>query len=166
MAVYRRRQAPSSAEIIRLVRKQRLEFVAFRMSLGEDRLFSATMLAFPDVEPSEAPELIDGTRDVLKPEFVRDGLMLGEFHADNEQGGLHNPNFRPLRSSVPMLVIRSMVPSDIVFLSKPHDSPATRVDFLTSYLACQTQLSAAERSHAEGLLQAAAMECANEHANR
>jgi hypothetical protein len=58
-----------------------------------------------------------------------------------------------------MLVIRHMVPSDIVFLSKPHDSAAARVDFLTSYLACQSNLTAADRAHAESLLQAAAREC-------
>jgi hypothetical protein len=159
IAVFRRYEAKTSAEITEIVRRHKLEFVYCRQGLGEDRIFSATMMAFPDVSAAEAPDLFDGTREALKPEFVREGLMLGEFHANNHHSGLHNEEFHPLRSPIPMLVIRHMVPSDIVFLSKPHDSAADRVDFLTSYLACQNQLSAADRAHAEGLLQAAAREC-------
>jgi hypothetical protein len=159
VAVYRRSEARTSREIVDIVRRHKVTFLSLRPFAVEDRIFSATMMAFPDIPHDEAPELIDGTREALKPEFVREGLMLGEFHANNHHSGLHNENFHPLRSPIPMLVIRHMVPSDIVFLSKPHDSAADRVDFLTSYLACQTDLSAAERAQAESLLQAAAREC-------
>ena len=96
------------------------------------------------------PELIDGTKQALKPEFVRSGLMLGEFHADNRQPGLHNEEFHPLRSPVPMLVMRQMVPSDFAFLSRAEDSPAARMEFLTAYLASQTNLAdQPERTRAE-----------------
>jgi hypothetical protein len=150
-------------EIAAVVRSHREAFLRVRETLKEDRIYSAMMMAFPDVGPEEAPELIDGTKQALKPEFVRDGLMLGEFHAHNHQSGLHNVNFRPLRSPVPMLVIRQMVPSDIAFLSRADDSSAARVDFLTSFLACQSELTATERAYAEDLLQAAARECALNH---
>jgi Cys-tRNA(Pro)/Cys-tRNA(Cys) deacylase len=43
--------------------------------------------------------------------------MVGEFHAaPPDKRGLWNPEFRPLWSPVPMLVIRHMVPTDVLFL--------------------------------------------------
>lgn len=53
----------------------------------------------------------------LKPHFTKRGQMLGEFHPLHNGEGIHNPGFRPLRSPIPLLVIRHMVPSDILFLS-------------------------------------------------
>jgi len=41
-----------------------------------------------------------------KPNFVERGLMLGEFWSGNDSPGVHNPEFRPLDSPVPLLVIR------------------------------------------------------------
>ncbi|PYC87632.1 hypothetical protein C7C46_03690 [Streptomyces tateyamensis] len=85
---------------------------------GTPRAQSTTILVvFPDLPSSEAPELIDRTQLDLKTAFVEDGLMLGQFHdLPPEQPGLWNPDFRPLRSPLPMLVIRHMVPTDLPFL--------------------------------------------------
>ena len=53
----------------------------------------------------------------LKREDVRKGLMIGEFHdGPPPKPGLWNPDFRPLRSPVPLLAIRHMVPTDFPFL--------------------------------------------------
>jgi hypothetical protein len=62
------------------------------------------------------------------------GLMLGEFHANNESPGLRNPDFRPLRSPIPMLAIRHMVDSDLPFLIRETYAPEERSAFLRSYL--------------------------------
>ncbi len=153
------------AEISSIVRDHKENFLRIRRTTAQDWIYVAIMLAFPEVSPDDAPRLIDGTRNMLKPEFVRAGLMLGEFHAHNEQSGLHNADFRPLRSPVPMLAIRHMVPSDVAFLSRVEDSPADRVDFLTSYLTTQPTLSESDRAYAESLLQAAAAECAQAKVN-
>jgi len=48
--------------------------------------------------------------------------MIGEFHnGPPDKGGLWNPAFRPLRSPVPMLVVRHMVPTDYPFLRDDPD---------------------------------------------
>lgn len=65
----------------------------------------------------DAREVIDAAQCALKDAYVVHGLMIGEFHdGPPEKAGLWNPGFRPLRSPVPMLVIRHMVPTDLPFL--------------------------------------------------
>jgi hypothetical protein len=78
---------------------------------GTPRAQSTTILiVFPDLPTADAPELIDRTQLELKTAFVEEGLMLGQFHdLPPAQPGLWNPEFRPLRSPLPMLVIRHMV---------------------------------------------------------
>src|SRR5579875_2809468 len=73
----------------------------------ENKMLQSLLILFPDVSLEDAPDLIDGVKEELKATFVEQGLMLGEFHALNESPGLHNPSFLPLRSPVPMLVIRN-----------------------------------------------------------
>jgi hypothetical protein len=92
------------------------------------------MLIFPDVHIEEAFKLIDGVQQKLKPFFIEAGLMIGEFHKRNESPGLHNPNFRPLRSPIPMLGIRYMVESDLPFLQQVSDEPCLRIRYLEAYL--------------------------------
>jgi hypothetical protein len=62
------------------------------------------------------------------------GLLVGEFHAANANPGLHNPDFRPLRSPVPMLAIRHLVESDLAFLNRDFYPVSLRATYLRSYL--------------------------------
>ena len=47
--------------------------------------------------------------------------MLGDFHPFSQSPGIHNPDFRPLKSPIPMLVIRHMVISDWLFLLEKNE---------------------------------------------
>jgi hypothetical protein len=72
------------------------------------------LILFPDLPGPAMLELIDGVQAALKPSFVEQGLMIGQFHpTPPTQPGLWNPEFRPLHSPVPLLAIRQMVPSDL-----------------------------------------------------
>lgn len=87
---------------------------------GSDSYFKTILILFPDLDQNEVTELIDGVQERLKPDYVQEGLMLGEFHSGPpDKAGLWNPDFRPLASPVPMLVIRNMVATDFGFLK--HD---------------------------------------------
>ena len=154
IAVIRFHSDDRAAEIEAAVVTARERFRLLQAASGEDRMLNAILLAFPDVSLAEAPFLIDGAKEKLKKEFVAEGLMLGEFHADNQTGGLHNKNFRPLRSPVPLLVIREMVGTDIVFLDRSDYPAAVRASFLRSYLAQKT-LSDSDRATAAIALQQA-----------
>merc|ERR1711916_39272 len=101
---------------------------------GKKALNKAVIFVFPDVPLARAHRVVDRAQAILKPEFVARGLMVGEFHLNNNQGGLRNPEFYPLRTPFPSLAIRHMVPSDVVFLSPDQYSAQQRVDFLESYV--------------------------------
>jgi hypothetical protein len=87
------------------------------------------------MDPADVSALIDGTQKKLKPNFVEEGLMLGEFHLRNNATGLHNEHFFPLRTPYPCLAIRHMVPSDIVFLNPAEFPPELRVRMISTFLS-------------------------------
>jgi len=84
------------------------------------RKYLTFLVVLPDVDATDAGEFDELQRD-LKDHFVEDGLMIGQFHPVCERSGLWNANFRPLRSPIPLLAIRSMVREDLPFLV---DTPA------------------------------------------
>lgn len=129
-----RNQNLSQMEILEIVRNYRDVFLQTEPTTGEIATYKAFLLVFPDVTPAETSALIDEVQQQLKPFFVEAGLMLGEFHANNPSPGLHNPDFRPLRSPIPMLAIRFMVEQDLPFLSNRNDAPEIRMHYLQNYL--------------------------------
>lgn len=84
---------------------------------GNEAQFKSLMVLFPQIAEGDVAGLIEAAQADLQRHFVPNGLMVGEFHAGPpDKRGLWNPEFRPLYSPVPMLVIRHMVPTDILFL--------------------------------------------------
>jgi hypothetical protein len=82
--------------------------------------------------------------------------MIGEFHCLNLTPGLHNKDFFPLRSPVPLLALRAMVESDLLFLAQPGDAPARQAQYLNAYLRNLGEgLSSARRRQALEYLQCA-----------
>lgn len=126
-------QSRKKSQILDAIISYRETFLSFGAA-RENEMLQAILVLFPDVQLDEAVELIDGTKEELKASFVERGLMLGEFHANNESPGLHNHSFRPLRSEIPMLAIRRMVATDHVFLNRTDYDPATRLQYIETYL--------------------------------
>ena len=147
VAVIRLHRGNKKAQITEAIQYHLQAFVS-RVVPDHERILHATLMLFPDVSLEEAAELIDRTKEELKPGFIERGLMLGEFHARNESPGLHNPEFRPLRSPTPMLAIRHMVPTDLVFLNRSEYDESTRLRYLQAYLAVP-QMPPANREEAE-----------------
>lgn len=95
-------------------------FLRIEPRSGNNVIFKTILILYPDLPPESVPELIDETQESLKGEYVKEGLMIGEFHpGPPRKAGLWNPDFLPLHSPIPMLVIRHMVPTDFGFLR--HD---------------------------------------------
>jgi hypothetical protein len=122
------------SEIEGIVATFRDHFLENEKVKGKIDYFGAYVMIYPDVTFAEAPHVIDPSQRKLKPSFVKEGLMLGEFHPLTETPGLRNNAFRPLRSPIPLLAIRHMVESDIDFLTQPSDPAATRVRSIKAYL--------------------------------
>ena len=87
-------------------------------TMGKEAQYKTILVLFPDLEPSQSPGIIDTIQSTLKPEFIPKGLMIGQFYPSCEEPALWNHDFRPLRSPVPLLAIRHMVPTDFPFLKK------------------------------------------------
>ncbi len=133
MQVFRMEQ-PTTAAIEHYVGRYRDIFLTLEPNDERSRINKTILLIFPDVCADDAPQFIDGVKYRLKRYFVEAGLMLGEFHERNPSGGLHNPDFRPLRSPIPMLAIRYMVEGDLPFLMMSTDTASQREAFLRAWL--------------------------------
>ncbi|PMB42300.1 hypothetical protein CEN40_18275 [Fischerella thermalis CCMEE 5205] len=116
-----------------IVKDYRDKFLEMEPRDREAAINKAFLLIFPDISLEDAATLIDGVQQKLKPFFVDEGLMIGEFHKRTETRGLHNENFYPLRSPVPLLAIRFMVESDLPFLVNA-DNLHLRIRYLEAYL--------------------------------
>jgi hypothetical protein len=101
-------------------------------SKAKDPINHAFVLIFPDMDLAGAADLINNLQKKLQPLFVGSGLMLGELHKLKDTPGLHNPNFHPLRSPIPLLAIRFMVEADLIFLQSPN--PHSHAKYLEAYL--------------------------------
>jgi hypothetical protein len=94
-----------------------------------DRQLLTILVLLPEFDHTD-PTPLDELQARLKDDFVREGLMIGQFHPRNGQPGLWNEDFRPLRAPIPLLAIRHMVPFDLPFLV--HE-PAHLAAYLTRF---------------------------------
>ncbi len=104
------------AEIAATVCSYREWFQEMAAGLDERRRQLLTFLVvLPEFDRDDSGPL-DELQLRLKGEFVNSGLMIGQFHPACDQPGVWNEDFRPLRSSIPLLAIRHMVAFDLPFL--------------------------------------------------
>jgi Domain of unknown function (DUF6875) len=155
---------PDEEQIKEIVMKCRDLFLELEPRIGENAEFKSILIVFTGLAKEDAPRFIDGIQHMLKPYFVKAGLMIGEFHQSNNTPGLHNPEFFPLRSPIPMLAIRFMVESDIVFLTREIDAPDLRISYLKAYLRRMESVPNAKVNIAEEALAQAELEKSNSEA--
>jgi hypothetical protein len=105
-------------------------FVSTEPTRGADASFRSIVAIFHRLHPASAGPFMVAAHSRSKPSFLARGLMLGEFYPTCDKPGLRNPTFRPLRSPVPLLVIRQMVEADVEFL-------LDKDEFVEAYLAAQ-----------------------------
>ena len=121
----------SQAAAVATVREAIAKYLpSFRELAGErqaanadDKILVGIIVLFPAVTDLTVIDTVQGEE---KLRYVEEGLMLGQFHQQCQEPGIRNPAFMPLRSPVPLLAIRHMVPSDLVFLS-------ARADYLRAF---------------------------------
>jgi hypothetical protein len=71
------------SQVIEAVMQYRDAFLKLGNS-DQTRTLQAILILFPDIQADQAAVLIDATKEELKSVFVEQGLMLGEFHANNK----------------------------------------------------------------------------------
>lgn len=103
------------------------------LATGGHRSSSALLGFFPHLSAEHAAEFIDGGHRLLRPGFVEQGLMLGEFHPRSTVGSVHNSALPVMRCPAPMFAVRAMTPHDVLFLDQPHLPPPERLTSLRHF---------------------------------
>ena len=80
------------------------------------RSFRCVVVAFRNCDCDKGRAALKRVQNRLRPESTRKGKMIGLFEPHSEDRGLINPEFRPLRSPLPLLAIRSLVEGDAPFV--------------------------------------------------
>jgi hypothetical protein len=84
----------------------------------------AVLVAFPDCADEAGLRALKKAQNVLRPNSIYRGKMIGFFEPNSRDRGLINPDFRPLRSPLPLLAIRVLVEGDAPFvLRNPRLAP-------------------------------------------
>ncbi len=94
--------------------------------LGSDRIYLVNMVVPYGLPDDELKAMVERVHTALKPEWVEAGFMVGDFWPDHETIGLHNDDFRPFTSPLPLLGMRHIVPADLVFFVKHEREPGRR----------------------------------------
>ncbi len=116
-------------DVVEAVRKYRDWFLEMEPHEPRAAQFKTINILFPDIPEEAWSSVIEATQGELKADYVSHGIMLGEFHpGPPEKAALRNPDFRPLKSPLPLLGIRNMVPTDFAFLRDERE-------FMAAYLA-------------------------------
>lgn len=69
-----------------------------------------------------------------KVECVKEHIMMGALYSTSDASSLHNEKYYPLRTPNPILVLRNMTSSDLIFLTPTHHSYIEKIKFLNSYI--------------------------------
>jgi hypothetical protein len=90
---------------------------------SQNSQYDALITVFVHVngQTAQLNKMIEHTQHMVKPLFIKDKLMVGQFFEGCQAEGLHNASFRPFNAPVPVLGIRKLMPQDLVFLTdKPE----------------------------------------------
>lgn len=149
-------------QMVELLLSMIAEFQVLKPNAGANMISKALILLFPEISDENIPRLIDGCQKRLKPVFIKNGLMIGEFYRFNNTPSLRNIEFYPLRTKYPTLAIRHMVPSDVVFMNDNAMTTQVKIGMLETYIQRFEPLKEEDKGgdggpHAKELISAKAM---------
>ncbi len=97
---------------------------------GKMGVYRALLIGFPRCDDANGAQTLAKVQKSLRLTSFRRRRMIGVFHANAEEPGLWSKAFRPLRSPIPLVAIRSLVPADAAFVFRhPLLAPAYLLSF-------------------------------------
>jgi len=114
-------EVPDTEKLHHLMGEMLEWFVELEPISTEESVYKTVLVLLPDLRGDDVASLLNSTQRDLKHQFVKLGFMIGQFYQDCEEHGIRNKLFRPLRAPVPLLAIRRMVPTDILFLDSDRE---------------------------------------------
>ena len=85
-----------------------------------ERYKKALLLIFPEISAKEAT-ILDLLQAQVKDDYVREGLMIGQFHPNCQEPSIYNRKFLVSVSPYPLVAIRHMALHDILFLGNKKE---------------------------------------------
>ncbi len=117
----------------KVVEAYRVLFLELDPRTGPESMLKTILIVFPEVSHTAARQELEALQKKLKPEFVKRGLMLGQFYEGCPESGLWSESFHPLQSPLPLLAIRYMVPSDFPFLHGKRGNAEMLISYLNRF---------------------------------
>lgn len=107
------------------------ECIRFFDTARSQHQFGALIVLLPD---SFSVPLLDRIQRRNHPDCVRASLMIGILHPENLNSSIHSLEFMPLRTPSPVLVLRDMCASDLMFIEPETFPIRQRIDFLKGFI--------------------------------
>jgi len=101
--------------IDRAMREALAAFESIECAKGQRHL-RTVIVGFPNCGDEEGRARLKNARNRLRFESILRGKMFALFEPNSQDEGLLNPEFRPLRSPLPLLAIRMLVEHDAPFV--------------------------------------------------
>jgi hypothetical protein len=119
--------------LLTLARQLRAGLLARAEEIGSDRIYLVALAVPRGLPEPELKAMVGRAHAALKPEFVAQGLMVGDFWPEHETIGLHNDDFRPFTAPLSMLGMRHIVAADLNFFIKHEPTAQARLEQLEHY---------------------------------
>ncbi|WP_369811668.1 DUF6875 domain-containing protein [Pseudomonas citrulli] len=103
----------------------------FYTSHRDKKTFGAIIILFP--EDFSIEELLK-IHIRNKEQCIRQSMMLGALYRTSSAPSLHSSEYYPLRTPTPILVLRDITASDLVFLEPDHYSLKSKHIFLSAFI--------------------------------
>ena len=89
--------------------------------VGESqKLTKALLIVFNNIKEKDG-EILDIVHNRIKDIFVKNGLMVGQFHPKCKETGAYNTQLKVSRSPYPLIAVRNMSIHDILFLKNSKE---------------------------------------------
>jgi hypothetical protein len=115
------------------VERLREWFFELEPKSGSETILKTILILFPEISHERAKDELEGLQKQLKPNFIKRGVMVGQFYEGCPESGLWNEAFHPLQSPIPLLAIRNMVPSDFPFLHGKRGNSEMLLSYLNRF---------------------------------
>jgi hypothetical protein len=107
--------AGAQEEVDRTLRRALAAFEAIETPKSQ-RHFRTVIVGFPNCADEDGLARLKNARNGMRRESILRGKMFALFEPNSGDKGLLNPEFRPLRSPLPLLAIRMLVENDAPFV--------------------------------------------------
>jgi hypothetical protein len=102
--------------VVELIREYQRLFKETPPTDGDEVIYKAFVVVFPDLSPDRAKGLFaDVLEQLAVASYAKDGFVMGPFYDDNAGTAIYNVSFHPFTSPVPFLLVRQAVISDWKF---------------------------------------------------